>query len=58
MRTNPGLMQLQKGTVKGKWSYANYPSFSSLGIASPSKQAPLFPPPAPVVADTTQAVQP
>ena len=58
MRTNPGLMQLQKGTVKGKWSYANYPTFSSLGIPSPSKQAPLFPPPAPVVADTTQAVQP
>ena len=58
MRTNPGLMQLQKGTVKGKWSYANYPAFSSLGIPSPSNQAPLFPPPAPVVTDTTHSVQP
>jgi hypothetical protein len=57
MRTNPGLMQLQKGTVKGKWSYANYPVFSSLGIPSPSKQAPLFPPPAPVVTDTS-SIQP
>jgi triosephosphate isomerase len=57
MRTNPGLMQLQKGTVTGKWSYANYPVFSSLGIPSPSNQAPLFPTPAPVVTDTS-SIQP
>ncbi len=58
MRTNPGLMQLQKGTVKGKWSYANYPSFSSLGIASPSNQAPLFAPPTPAPSDTSTSVTP
>lgn len=58
MRTNPGLMQLQKGTVKGKWSYANYPSFSSLGIASPSNQSPLFAPPTPAPSDTSTSVTP
>ena len=58
MRTNPGLMQLQKGTVKGKWSYANYPSFSSLGIASPSNLAPLFAPPTPAPSDTSTSVTP
>ena len=26
MRSNPGLMLIKAGTVKGKWSYNDYPS--------------------------------
>lgn len=31
MRTNPGLMLLDKGTVIGKWSYKDYPSAFTIG---------------------------
>ena len=58
MRSNPGLMLMQAGTVKGKWSYANYPSYAQLGIGSPSNQAPLFPQANPTEFDTTQVIQP
>lgn len=34
VRTNPGLMLLEKGVIKGKWSYKNYPKgFSFSGDA-------------------------
>jgi hypothetical protein len=26
MRSNPGLMLLQKGTITNKWGYADFPS--------------------------------
>lgn len=58
MRSNPGLMLMQGGTVKGKWSYANYPAYTELGIGSPSNQAPLFPQANPTEFDTTQVIQP
>ncbi len=43
MRSNPGLMWLQNGTVKGKWSYANYPSFGNLKLDLKDNALPLFP---------------
>lgn len=43
MRTNPGLMWIQDGTVFGKWSYANYPNFSKLNMDLNHNNVPLFP---------------
>jgi uncharacterized membrane protein YphA (DoxX/SURF4 family) len=59
MRANPGLMLLHNGTIKGKWSYANYPDFSALNLDLKENVLPLFPvapppPPAPQV-DTVAA---
>lgn len=54
MRSNPGIMWLQQGTIKGKWSYADYPTLSKLDIGTTANQAPLFPTVAPMsTADTT-----
>lgn len=59
MRANPGLMLLHNGTIKGKWSYANYPDFSVLNLDLKENALPLFPvapppPPTPQV-DTVAA---
>lgn len=55
MRTSPGLMLIQNGTIKGKWSYANYPGFSSLKLDLKENASPLFPVPevVPVTDSTT-----
>ncbi len=56
MRANPGLMLMHNGTIKGKWSYANYPAFSTLNLDLKDNAIPLFPvapPPAPI--DTVSA---
>lgn len=43
IRTNPGLILLQQGTIKGKWSYLNYPDLTILKLNENVKQTPLFP---------------
>jgi uncharacterized membrane protein YphA (DoxX/SURF4 family) len=56
MRSSPGLMWLHQGVVKGKWSYANYPSFAQLNLDLKDNAVPLFPQEEvmpPVVTDTT-----
>jgi uncharacterized membrane protein YphA (DoxX/SURF4 family) len=50
MRTNPGIMLLNNGTVSGKWSYANYPVLSDLKLDLIHNNIPLLPSVAP---DTT-----
>ncbi len=47
MRANPGLMLLHNGTIQGKWSYANYPNFSTLNLDLKDNALPLFPVAAP-----------
>lgn len=42
MRSNPGLMLLQNGTVKGKWSYNNYPKIDDLKLDLSNNNASLF----------------
>jgi hypothetical protein len=42
MRSNPGIMLLQTGTIKGKWSYANYPDLASLKLDYSQNKNPLF----------------
>jgi hypothetical protein len=42
MRSNPGIMLLQAGTIKGKWSYANYPDLASLKLDYSQNKNPLF----------------
>jgi triosephosphate isomerase len=54
MRTNPGLMLLHAGDVKGKWSYLDYPTYSSLNLDTKDNAIPLFAT-APAVVDTTQS---
>jgi hypothetical protein len=41
IRSNPGLMWMQGGTVKGKYSYASIPTFKQLALDL-SKQQPLL----------------
>ena len=52
MRSNPGVMTLQNGTVTGKWSYADYPVFGKLNWDLSKNTQPLLPMQAPT-ADTT-----
>lgn len=53
MRSNPGIMLLKNGTVAGKWSYADYPTLSSLKLEA--NTLPLFQTPAPTpVSDSLQ----
>ncbi len=42
MRSNPGLMLLKGGTVQGKWSYANYPTFDKLALDLNQNKTSLF----------------
>lgn len=42
MRSNPGIMWLKNGIVYGKWSYADYPKLSALGIRAAENTRPLF----------------
>jgi uncharacterized membrane protein YphA (DoxX/SURF4 family)/peroxiredoxin len=42
MRSNPGLMMLQNGTITGKWSYAQYPALSALKIDLKNNSEPLL----------------
>lgn len=44
MRSNPGLMLLQNGVVKHKWSYADYPVLETLGLDYKLNQQPLLQP--------------
>ncbi|GBL35965.1 hypothetical protein EMGBS15_15600 [Filimonas sp.] len=46
MRSNPGMMLLKEGNILGKWSYADYPTLSSLKLGPIDNSGPLFPPPA------------
>jgi hypothetical protein len=42
MRSNPGLMLLQNGTITGKWSYAQYPTLAALKIDLKNNSEPLL----------------
>lgn len=53
MRTNPGLMWLNDGTIKGKWSYADYPNFEKLSLKANSIPFGMEAQPEPVVSDST-----
>jgi len=54
MRTNPGLMLMHAGDVKGKWSYLDYPKYSTLNLDTKDNAIPLFAT-APAVEETTQS---
>ena len=54
MRSNPGMMLLKQGTVLGKWSYADYPTLSTLKLDGANQVGPLFP----AAASTTDSLQP
>lgn len=43
MRSNPGIMSMKGGTVTGKWSWANYPTFASLQWDLSKNTQPLIP---------------
>ncbi|MBK7691866.1 MAG: DoxX family protein [Bacteroidetes bacterium] len=58
MRANPGLMLLHNGTIQGKWSYANYPNFSTLNLDLKDNALPLFPVAAPAPVAPVDTVSP
>jgi uncharacterized membrane protein YphA (DoxX/SURF4 family) len=53
MRSNPGIMLLNGGTVKGKWSYANYPDYAGLKLDLSNNKQPLL---APATVETTDSL--
>jgi uncharacterized membrane protein YphA (DoxX/SURF4 family) len=54
MRSNPGVMTLQNGTVTGKWSYADYPTFANLKWDLSQNKMPLIPSAEPIVDSVQQ----
>jgi uncharacterized membrane protein YphA (DoxX/SURF4 family) len=55
MRANPGIMLLKKGTINGKWSYADYPTFSTLNLNVSDNTSPLFQAPSIEESESPQA---
>ncbi len=43
MRSNPGLIEMNNGTILGKWSYNNIPKEASSNDKNPHKHPKLFP---------------
>jgi hypothetical protein len=42
MRSNPGILLLNSGTIMGKWSYNNMPNSVSMRYKNPQNNPPLF----------------
>ncbi|MBP6624204.1 MAG: DoxX family protein [Chitinophagaceae bacterium] len=42
MRANPAMMLIKKGTILGKWSYADYPNLQQLKLDTKENTTPLF----------------